>query len=272
MFTAKALDSMGLDYLLVVEEGEFEDYAQRTEPQKILTIPKKYFDTYDTCDDVVDRSTGPGPARNFAWDHAIENFNCSRHWVMDDNLIHFYRLNRNEKIVVNTGAIFKAAEDFVDRYENVAISGFNYEKFAKSTDPVPPYVANTRVYSCLLIKNDINYRWRARYNEDTDLCLRVLKDGWSTVQFNAFLCGKVTTQRMKGGNTQEFYEHEGTKNKSEMLAQLHPDVAEVVWKFNRWHHSVDYKPFKNNKLKFKNSYQKKYGINEYGMRITKHGI
>jgi hypothetical protein len=54
---------------------------------------------------------------------------------------------------------------------------------------------------------------------------------------------------MSGGNTKEFYKHEGTKPKSKMLADLHPDVAKVVWRFNRWHHHVDYKPFKKNKLK-----------------------
>jgi hypothetical protein len=34
-----------------------------------------------------------------------------------------------------------------------------------------------------------------------------------------------------------------------MLADLHPDVAKVVFKFNRWHHHVDYSKFKNNRLK-----------------------
>ena len=46
----------------------------------------------------------------------------------------------------------------------------------------------------------------------------------------------------------EFYDEEGTKNKSQMLADMHPDVARVVWKWNRWHHHVDYSPYKNNKL------------------------
>jgi hypothetical protein len=100
----------------------------------------------------------------------------------------------------------------------------------------------------LLIDNNSNYRWRGRYNEDTDLSLRVLKDGLCTIQFNVFLCGKVTTQRMRGGNSAEFYDDEGTLPKSEMLANLHPDVAKVVFKFNRWHHHVDYSSFKKNKL------------------------
>jgi len=75
-----------------------------------------------------------------------------------------------------------------------------------------------------------------------------LKDGQGTIQYNAFVQGKVTTQRMKGGNTDEFYAPEGTKAKSQTLADFHPDVAKVVWRFNRWHHHGDYKPFHRNRL------------------------
>ena len=54
---------------------------------------------------------------------------------------------------------------------------------------------------------------------------------------------------MRGGNSADFYDAEGTLPKSQMLADLHPDVAKVVFKFNRWHHHVDYAGFKNNRLK-----------------------
>ena len=49
--------------------------------------------------------------------------------------------------------------------------------------------------------------------------------------------------------TDKFYAKDGTYNKSAILAALHPDVAEVVWRYGRWHHHVDYSPFKDNKLK-----------------------
>jgi hypothetical protein len=72
----------------------------------------------------------------------------------------------------------------------------------------------------------------------------MLKAGWCTIQFNAFLQNKVMTQRVRGGNTAEFYAKEGTAPKSEMLKAVHPDVTRLVWKFNRHHHHVDYKRFK----------------------------
>lgn len=266
--TSKALEDMKVPYRIVVEAQELGQYSSVINPDKILVLPEAYLDQYDTCDTLGrSKSVGPGAARNFVWDHAIAS-GAKRHWVLDDNFDAFHRLNRNIKAEVTSGTIFKAAEDFVDRYTNVPVAGFNYYSFCKSTDAVPPLVLNTRIYSCLLIENASPYRWRGRYNEDTDLSLRVLKDGLVTIQFNAFLCGKVTTQRMKGGNTDDFYAIEGTLAKSQMLADLHPDVASVVWRFNRWHHHVDYKPFKRNLLIRRPDLILDEGINNYGMRLV----
>jgi hypothetical protein len=263
--TTKALDVMGVKHFIVCEEFEADLYREYTNAE-ILVLPQEYLDSYDTCDDFgIEKSKGPGAARNFCIDHSSQ---FKRHWVMDDNLDAFHYLNRNEKYEVECDGTLRAAEDFVDRYSNVPVSGFNYYSFCKKTDKVPPFICNTRIYSCLLIENGAGYRWRGRYNEDTDLSLRVLKDGLCTIQFNAFLCGKVTTQRMSGGNTKEFYDDEGTLPKSEMLAKLHADVAKVVFKFGRWHHHVDYKPFKKNRLILADKDNVYSGIDNYGMRLV----
>ena len=265
--TSKALEKMNVFYFIVVEQSEYDQYASVIDHNKILVLPQDYLDEYDTCDDLGNtKSKGPGAARNFCWDHSVRH-GARRHWVMDDNIASFNRLNHNLMVKVSCGAIFRATEDFVDRYYNVAIAGFNYDFFAKAKEQLPAFVMNTRIYSCLLIENAISFRWRGRYNEDTDLSLRVLKAGWCTVQFNAFLQEKATTQTMAGGNTEDFYAVEGTLPKSQMLADLHPDVAKVVWKFGRWHHSVVYKHFKQNKLLRKPDVPVLCGINNYGMKL-----
>ena len=262
--TVRTLDRMGVPYHIIVEKQEYEKYAEYINPANILILPAKYKDEYDPCDDLGDtKGKGSGAARNFAWDHSISNGH-RWHWLMDDNIEHFYRLNKNRRIRCASGTIFKVAEDFVERYENIAISGLNYRFFVVAAKWYAPYRINHRIYSCLLIRNDIPYRWRGRYNEDTDLCLRVLRDGWVTLQFNAFLAGKVATLQMTGGNTEELY-GEGTLPKSQMIADLHPDVAKVVWRYDRWHHDVDYSPFANNRLILKQGIKIPEGINEYGM-------
>jgi hypothetical protein len=253
--TSKALDEMKQPYRIVVEPKEYDLYANVIDKHKILVLP----------DNFSELGQGGIPARNFVWEHSI-NEGHERHWILDDNIEQFNRLNRNLQVKVLTGVIFKAAEDFIDRYENVALAGFQYDYFAKAKTILPAFYLNTRIYSCILIKNDLPYRWRGRYNEDTDLSLRALKDGWVTVLFYAFIQQKAQTMTMKGGNTDTIYNQGDDRLEfAESLVKQHPDVARVTWKFNRWHHQVNYKPFKKNKLIRKSNVEIQNKINEYGM-------
>jgi len=55
------------------------------------------------------------------------------------------------------------------------------------------------------------------------------------------------------------------------LADQHPDCVKVTMKFGRYHHQVDYKPFRYNTLKRVDNYDKMVnkGINNYTMTIKK---
>ena len=86
------------------------------------------------------------------------------------------------------------------------------------------------------------------------------------ILFYAFIQQKAQTMKMKGGNTDTIYNTNDNRLEfAKSLALLHPDVAKVTWKFNRWHHHVNYKPFKKNKLLKKKDIQIDEAINEYGM-------
>lgn len=267
--TVRMLDRLGVDYWVVVEEPEYGQYAQVIDAARLLILDPEYQRSYETCDDLGDlKSKGPGPARNFAWQHALDA-GYRRHWVLDDNIRAVHRLVRNIKVRMADGTGFAVMEDFVDRYTNVALAGPRYESLQPRKQAVPPLVLNSRVYSCILIDHAIPYRWRGRYNEDTDLSIRALKAGWCTVQFNAFLQDKAPTQTLRGGNTDEFYRREGTRPKSEMIEALHPDVCQVVWKYNRIHHQCDYRPFRGNKLAKRPGLDITPGVNEYGMQLVR---
>lgn len=162
-------------------------------------------------------------------------------------------------------------EDFAYRHERVAFAGPNYFMFAsRKTGNLPAYYVNTRVYSFTLIDNSLPYRWRGRYNEDTDICLRALKDGYRTVLFNAFLCYKQTTMTMAGGNTDTVYVDGDNRLKfAESLKAQHPDVVTVTQKWGRYHHHVDYSPFKKNRLILKPGVVPTGAPNEYGMRLVR---
>lgn len=268
-YTMKALRKMGVPFYVVVEEQEFDSYARALgDKDCLLVLDPAYQRNYETLDpdgDSVNKSRGPGPARNFAWDHSI-SLGHDWHWVMDDNITFFARLNKNRRIPVGDGTCFRVMEDFCKRYENIAMAGPQYFMFADAKKKWPPFVMNTRIYSCNLIQNRCPQRWRGRYNEDTILSLDMLKAGWCTVYFNAFLQNKLCTQTVKGGNHDEFYSWEGTYHKSRVLVETHPDVSRYAYRFGRVHHFVNYRPFRGNRLVRRKDVKVESGINEYGMR------
>jgi len=256
--TSKALEKIKVPYHIVIEPQEYEEYAKVIDKDKILVLP------------FSNLGQGSIPARNWVWEHS-KKLGFKRHWILDDNIKGFRIYNNNRRIRVDSGNIFVAAEDFVDRYENIGMAGFQYTYFCPDDGSrMYPYMLNTRIYSCILLKNDLPHRWRGKYNEDTDLSLRILKDGHCTLLFYIFLCDKMGTLKMKGGNTDYVYIDGDNRFKfAKSLKEQHPDVVEIVWRYNRWHHKVDYRPFKKNKLIRKKGLKIPNRINNYGLKLIK---
>jgi len=257
--TARALLARKVPFRVVVEPQEFEQYAAVLPRELLLQLP------------FSNLGQGSIPARNWVWQHSIGEGHA-RHWILDDNIKAFFRFNKNLKVPTADGTAFKAIEDFTDRYTNVPMAGMNYFMFApRKSGSIKPITINTRVYSCILLQNDRPHRWRGRYNEDTDLSLRFLKDGYCTLLFNAFLAEKSPTMTMKGGNTDELYKQnaqmDGRLLMAQSLQKQHPDVTKIVWKWDRWQHHVDYSRFKTNGLILKPDAQVAHGIDEYGMKL-----
>lgn len=254
-YTSKALEEMRVPYRIVVEPQERDNYAAVIDPAKILVLP------------FSNLGQGSIPARNWVWEHALQS-GAERHWILDDNIMWFSRLHQNRKIPVLDGVCFAVTEDLVDRYENIAMAGLQYDMFARARAGCKPYILNTRIYSCILLRNDLPFRWRGRYNEDTDLSLRILKAGWCTLLMQAFLAKKVATMMLKGGNTDELYKGRGRFDMAQELWARHPDVVRITRKWGRWQHHVDYRPFRHNKLRLKPGVIIPESVNNYGMRLV----
>ena len=265
--TSKELDRLSVPYVLVVEPQELDKYLAEVPSEKVLVCPENF----------SERKQGSIPVRNFVWENSIEA-GADWHWIMDDNIKAFWRCNNNLRIRVADGTIFWAAEEFVNRYENIGQAGFQYYMFCPDMMILPAFVTNTRVYSCILNNNQLPHRWRGRYNEDTDLSIRILKDGLCTVLFNAFLAQKATTGTVKGGNMEQLYggndqlgDSKGKEwiEKRRLMAQSlidqHPDIATMSWKWDRPQHQVNYNGFKQ-KLIRKSDWNYS-GVNNFGMEI-----
>ena len=250
--TMKAFDKINVPYTVFVEEQEYDQYSQVIDEDKLHVLPHQ--------------NKGLVVTRNYIWDYA-ESLGTPYFWTFDDNIRAFYRLNRNQKARVADGTIFRIAEDFHERYDNLAILGFQYELFTPKRGKYPPLLLNTRIYSNMLIRTDIPFRNEGFYNDDTDLCIRVLKAGWCTCLFYAFLAEKENTMQVKGGMTPH-YLGDGRLKMAQELQRKHPDVVEIVWKWKRWQHKVDYRPFRGNRLIKREGVEIPEGINEYGMQLV----
>jgi hypothetical protein len=263
--TIKALDRIGVPYIAVVEEQEFDLYAAFGVPEaRLLVLPH--------------RDKGLIPTRNWIWDHAQAS-GVKRFWTMDDNIMAFFRLNRNTKYKFADGTFLRIMEEFTDRYLNVVISGMHYHMFLVKKREWPPLYINHRVYSNMLLATDYRdprgkpYRNEMElYNDDTDLNLRVLKDGNCTLLFNAFLAQKAATMSMKGGMAPYYQtgmkkEDDGRWKATNELYQKHPDCVKIIRRWGRWHHYVDYSRFATNKLILRPGVQIPTDVNDYGMRL-----
>ena len=288
MITSRSLSRMKIPHYITIEPQDEQLYEEALDKFKLRDFVTLLVAPFSNHGD------GPGRARNWCWDHSI-GLGAKRHWVMDDNINDFYRLNRNKRYRVDTPLMFKLMEEFVDRYTNVMVAGPNYRFFCPASIKLPAFTFNTRIYSCNLIHNECPARWRGRYNEDTILTLDVLKAGYCTIQFNAFLQDKAATQTVKGGNTEEFYHKElgmdeetgeaiqaedlvevkekynieGTRAKSQMLVDLFPQDAKLVFKYGRWHHHVNYEPYRKNRLIYRDDFVMKKGNDEHGLTLVK---
>lgn len=175
--TTRFLDRDGVPYRMVVEPQEADTYLKQYGAEHVLVLPFADRGLHETRNWIKDHSTVAGD---------------EKHWQLDDNIRGIWRRYKGKRIPCRSGVALRVIEDFTDRYENIALAGMNYEMFG-ATYKAPPFYLNCHVYSCTLIMNQVQNRWRVRYNDDVDMCLQVLSDGWCTVLFNAFLIQKATT-------------------------------------------------------------------------------
>lgn len=238
-YTPRFLIEDEVPFRLVVEPQEAEAYGSRYGFDRLLVLPWRGDDEVRRafCAERGIPSAGLIAVRNWIKEHATQEGHA-RHWQLDDNIRHVERCIGRKRVRCHSGFALAWVEDFADRYENIAIAGLNYRMFNRGD--APPFYLNSRVYSCSLVLNSLPNRWRLPYNDDVDICLQVLTDGWCTVNVNAFLIEKMTTMVAKGGNTDDLYQGFGRLEMAQMAARQWPGVVKTKRKFGRAQHHVEH--------------------------------
>jgi len=232
--TALAFEKAGIDYFIAVEPQELSLYAKTLGRHRVLELP------------FSNLGLGSYPARNYCWEHAKANGH-SYHWLFDDNIRWMAKWVAGKKVYAKYDS---SPLLFVERYAKETdkdICGFEYRYFV-AKPPKKAFKTNCHVYSAMLIKCSLPWRWRLKYNEDVDLCLQVLHNGGSTASCVYYMSNKTSTvAKMKGGNQDELYKGNDPRKKllkAKMLEAVWPQYAKTVIRFGRYHHFVDWKVFK----------------------------
>lgn len=232
--TARLFENAGLDYFIAVEPQEVVEYQNAVGEKRILKLP------------FANLGLGSYPARNYCWEHA-KQAGHQYHWLFDDNITEWRKwINAKREKIHEIGDALSYVEKYVIA-NRIDIGGFEEYNFSVKP-PKKPFKNNVHVYSAMLIKNNLPYRWRLKYNEDVDLCLQVLHNGGKTASCVYYLMNKISTSvKMKGGNQDELYKGNDPRKKllkAKMLEAVWPQYAKTVIRFNRIHHFVDWNVFK----------------------------
>lgn len=231
--TANNLEQAGINYLIAVEPQEKQEYIAALSEKRILELP------------FSNLGFGSYPARNFCWEHS-KKLGYKYHWLFDDNILFWMKWVNGKRIKwqdINSALIF--VEKFADK-NNIDIAGFDEPNMVRVV-PKRPFRINCHVYSALLIKNNLPYRWRLKYNEDVDLCLQVLHNHGITADCVYYMANKVSTaDKMRGGNQTELYKGnipEKNLLKAKTIQEQWPQYVKIVIRFGRHHHLINWKQF-----------------------------
>jgi hypothetical protein len=253
-FSAEMFLKDDVPFSLVVQPDQVKAYADVYGIERLLVLPE---------DD-----KGLVYARLWIKDYSVAQGD-ERHWQFDDDVTQMNRIYKGNRIPCASNIAISLMEEFVDRYENVALASPNSNLLVicnGTTDAQhPPFYLNHRCYGVFLMMNSLPNRWRFRYNEDTDMTLQVLADGWCTILFNHFTMSTPETMTHGGGQT-DFYLADGRLRMSRDLERVWPGVVTTKRRFGRPQHIVkdSWRRF-DNKLIKKKGLKIKPGNDEHGM-------
>lgn len=230
--TIQALDALGIKYWLVVDNFEYDQYVDRVPQDRILQLPPN--------------SAPSGRSftftRNWCWGHSVYKEKAARHWILDDDIDAFYFLNENKKPKVTTKNPFLLMEQFTDRFKNIGISGPAYEAYTQRRNEIPPYDTNTSIYACLLVRNDLPFRWEGNYYIETDLCIRSLKHQEATVLFNYIQTKRSKRPPLPKKDTPEFVAFsDKSLEMTTAIRDRHPSLVTITKRWGYWQFMVNWK-------------------------------
>jgi len=249
------LEKMGIPYTVVVEEDQQQEYQSWLDTKngfgRVMCMPKLWKEYQNERGNF-----GSIPVRNFIhrWNiiQKKQKNKCDRknkYWLLDDNIGGYKWVDLYTKVDCNSPLVFRMIEDWSDNIKNMYLCGHQYSSFVPEIDMKQKVLYGTRVFSSMLIDcnlpplNEEDDIWRGKYNEDVDLSVRLLSQGFPTANFCNITSCKSSTGSCKGGNTDEIYSEDagdkrGGKIKTDEIIKRWPEYVRECVRFGRPHHDI----------------------------------
>ena len=211
--TAQILKRDGIKFNLVIEPQDLKDYLEHYSKDEIVVMKKD--------------NGGIAYARNFCKQTSISRGE-KEHWQIDDNIKNFRIREGNKNVVADSKDVLYPAEEYFHKYKNVSMVCLRHMMYAWSQKTEVSY--NQCMYTAFMMKNNVPCLFRDKTVEDADFTLQVLMTGECTVIFNKLLMEKVTTEVMKGGNTEIEYSGDRRLIRCLGLCKQWPGGFKVIYK------------------------------------------
>lgn len=223
--TPGTLERDGLEYTLVVEPDEEQDYRRAFPKAGVLALPE--------CD------RGIVYVRQWTLDYARANGH-ERFWMLDDNIGAFSRVAHRRCSPVPPSEALAYAESLAAL--RVGLVSLAHRSVAWRCDKAYSY-SDSAATCCVLVHTGmgIDYRQSTAMKEDIDYTLQSIQAGWRTVYVMLYAQDKnAMATNTVGGLTEAYRRGDDRQAVAEML-RLWPGTCKPVQKYGRLDLTVDWK-------------------------------
>jgi hypothetical protein len=200
--THKILTEMKIHHYLFCEDKEYELYNNWINNQYCVLI--------NSGENFSELNEGGQHMRNYIIDYWVQRGE-QYIWMLDDNIQHYHRLWRGNKIKIKSKEIFTSIEHFISHYQNIGMCSHNFSSFITSNSKRTCIVKNGKHFSSFLLNIQTGIKFRFKYNEDHIMSIDNLCSGYQTICFNHILYNKKTSGTQKGGNS-NIYSSQGNQD------------------------------------------------------------
>lgn len=192
-------------------------------------------------------------ARQAILDICKKKHSASWIWMFDDDVVKVGTI-KNKKftqtnIKVWMSEIEKIIETIKPEQSNICQIGFQFTSFNVSDKPIE---LNTNinciqlVYMPLIIKNNIQYNTELKALEDTDFCIKIMKNRMHNLKLNRFyFYTGPSGLKNKNGGLATLYGSGGKEKAIQDFKKLYPDIISIDTK-NSTNYKIRWYKFKNN--------------------------